>query len=82
MMCYVPTYITPSLVLAAASSIPALVFSAAATTPSLAIENPFINASILGDETAGLPCSKRAWLAGWLVDLLSGAYSERAEEMM
>lgn len=65
-MCYVPTYITPSLVLAAASSMPALVFSAAATTPSLAMENPFISTSILGDETAGLPCSKRAWLAGWL----------------
>ena len=63
--CYLPTYITPSLVLAAASSMPALVFSAAATTPSLAMENPFISTSILGDETAGLPCSKRAWLADW-----------------
>ncbi|KAF3853779.1 hypothetical protein F7725_014467 [Dissostichus mawsoni] len=59
---YIPTYMTPSLVLAAASSMPALVFSAAATTPSLAMENPFISTSILGDETAGLACSKRAWL--------------------
>ncbi len=44
---YIPTYMTPSLVLAAASSTPALVFSAAATTPSLAMENPFFSASIL-----------------------------------
>lgn len=67
MICYIPTYITPSLVLAAASSMPALVFSAAATTPSLAMENPFISTSMLGDETVGLPCSKWAWLVGWLV---------------
>lgn len=46
---------------------PALVFSAAATTPSLAMENPFISTSMLGDETVGLPCSKWAWLVGWLV---------------
>lgn len=43
----VPTYMTPSLVLAAASSTPAFVFSAAATTPSLAMENPFFRTSIL-----------------------------------
>lgn len=67
MIYYIPTYITPSLVLAAASSMPALVFSAAATTPSLAMENPFISTSMLGDETVGLPCSKWAWLVGWLV---------------
>ena len=68
--CYVPTYITPSLVLAAASSMPALVFSAAATTPSLAMENPFISTSIVGDKTAGLPCSKWTWLAGWCLQLM------------
>ncbi len=47
---HLPTYMTPSLVLRAASSTPALVFSAAATTPSLAMENPFIRASILDVE--------------------------------
>lgn len=44
---HLPTYMTPSLVLRAASSTPALVFSAAATTPSLAMENPFMKTSIL-----------------------------------
>lgn len=47
---HLPTYMTPSLVLRAASSTPALVFSAAATTPSLAMENPFIRTSILDVE--------------------------------
>lgn len=44
-----PTNITPSLVFSAATATPSLVFSAATAIPSFALDNPFINTSILAE---------------------------------